>query len=169
MNQIFNIRFKIVYICVFAVFAIAAVAFPSIIYLDAQRVTTIAESDYTYVNDPPFVCEIENYIQTESEITLQGWFAEKGKEITSRKCYIVFKSLDDGTCLQLPTKVVFNNNAKDYFNDGFNYNNAGFSSTVQTNYLQTSNTYLVLILYENDGQMVLFETEQTITVEHLTK
>jgi len=169
MNQIFNIRFKIVYICIFAVFAISAVAFPAIIYLDAQRVTTIVESNYNYIDEPLLVCKIENYIQTKGGITLQGWFAEAGKEIKSRKCYVVLKSLDDGTCLQLPTKVVSNSNAKAYFKDGFNYNDAGFSSTVQTNYLQTNNTYLVLILYENDGQMVLFKTDQTITAGQLTK
>lgn len=168
MNQTFNKNFKFIYVGIFVIFAVIALVLPTLVYLDNQKITIINEKDYNYLDDPSFVCKIENYIQTEKAISLEGWFAKKGKSISWRNCYIVLKNLNDGTCLQLETKAVKENNAKDFFDDGINYDYAGFSTTLQINKLN-NNTYLVLLLFEDNGQMFLFNTEQAITVGQITK
>jgi hypothetical protein len=133
--------------------------------MDNQRVIKINEKDYSYNNSKSFSYKFEDNTQTKTNITLKGWLAEKGKEITRRQCYIVLKNQATGTCLQLPTKSVKENNAKAFFNDGLKYNYAGFSTVVQINKLEPKATYKVLFLNENNGKMELYETDQTVTVE----
>lgn len=157
--------FQILYMCICALFIIAAVVFPLLIYFDNRKVILINENEYTHISSDSCAYAIESYTQAENRISLQGWFAERGVEISRRNCSVVLKDQNDGSCYQLTTKSVTENNAESYFNDGLDYKYAGFLTTAQISKLKTDTSYLIMFLFEKDDEsMVLYETNQTITI-----
>jgi len=168
MKQTFWSKFHIAYLSLFTVIAIIAVAFPAMLYFHAQKVIRITESDYTNTKSETLVCEIQTCHQSKNALVIQGWFAQEGKEIVSRKCYVVLKNTADQSCLQLPTKALEDQAAKTYFHDGLQYAYAGFLSVVQINHFKTDEHFLILLLYDHDGQMCLYDTGKTITIGEFT-
>ncbi|MCI8641964.1 MAG: hypothetical protein HFG79_00545 [Lachnospiraceae bacterium] len=68
---------------------------------------------------------------TENYIELSGWMIRSGESVRDVSIKIIFRNMDTNEYLIIPTTVVERRDVTQYFNDGCNYDNCGYSVKIR--------------------------------------
>ncbi len=96
-------------------------------------------------------------------VKIHGWIAYRGESILTWKLSLLIQN-DDGSCYVVPMAVQERKDVTEAMNDGFNYNNSGFSVTVNKNYIKSDRAHYY-ILYENNDRDMIVDLDEAIREE----
>lgn len=136
-------------------------AFCVLLRWDIGKCAMINPEEYILVQEGiDYYIDEVNY--THNAITIQGWAIKKGENIDVSECYIVLKDTSSGEYMKIPTKIISRGDLTEYFNDGFNYDYSGFFAKVLDKKLNKNSDFDIYILYQNNNEKYLIDTQMSI-------
>ena len=113
------------------------------------------------LDDLAFNLENKSIVDNE-KLLLSGTVYKKKESINSFHTYILLKAeKSDNHFLVLPTSLVKREDISHQYGEGgmYNYNNSGFNATINLNKLDSNKRYEVFVLYMNNDDRALYNTE----------
>ena len=121
--------------------------------IDISEVPAADAGDYEW-----FIDELES--KNGQVYNAEGWVIRKGEDISTFNISLVIANAD-GTAYEVPAERKERLDITEYYGSEFNYDSAGFVSTINAKYIipQESRLYL---LYRNNGRCELLDLDITL-------
>lgn len=131
--------------------------------LKAENIVTSQLSDgYTVCLDQLEYQDDGIYL-TKDMLVVSGWLIKNGESMDNIQLKIVMKNCGTGEYYMLPTTQLQRKDVTELFNDGYNYNNSGFSVRVFQRKIDLQNQrYELMAVYAFNGEAVLIDLEQAV-------
>lgn len=131
--------------------------------IDVHEIEEVNEKAGAIVNIDEASYSIRNY---NDKVSIDGWCVIKGKEIKTISIWVLLKDKESGEFYKIPTTVIKREDVTAFIDDGFNYDNSGFSAKTKKRYLNLNeNTYEIWLLYEINNEKKLIFTGRTLVAE----
>ncbi|CAG9713315.1 conserved hypothetical protein [Clostridium neonatale] len=158
-----DINFRIVNI-IMIITILCTMLFCICVYNDNQKIENISLSNVKY-NEESIEYYIDNVRQSDNTIQIIGWVIKRGESIKRVDTNILLKDLETNEVFKINTRMNKRENLNEAFNDGNNYMYGGFFSKVFKRKLNSNHEYEILILYNNNDNNILINTNQTIKLK----
>lgn len=94
---------------------------------------------------------------------IRGWLYNKGQDISTVQVYVILQDLKDGTYYKIHnTQSLSRKDVTDWFHDGHNYDQSGFSAQIDSRWLIKGRKYKVGIISIINNDVYFAETNQII-------
>lgn len=132
-------------------------------YLKYSQYSTYQLEEQKITDNSFFALDVESMEKRYDVVKINGWIAYRGESISTWKLSLLIQN-DDGSCYVVPMAVQERKDVTEAMNDGFNYNNSGFSVTVNKNYIKSDRAHYY-ILYENNDRDMIVDLDEAIRKE----
>lgn len=132
-------------------------------YLKYSQYSTYQLEEQKITDNSFFALDVESMEERYDVVKIHGWIAYRGESISTWKLSLLIQN-DDGSCYVVPMAVQERKDVTEAMNDGFNYNNSGFSVTVNKNYIKSDRAHYY-ILYENNDRDMIVDLDEAIREE----
>lgn len=132
---------------VLVIFTILIIAVIGIFYWDESKLSYVDISAYAPNDNISYA--VDSCIMEETISSVAGWAAWLGEDVGIVNTEVALKSKSTGTMISIPTQMQQRADVTAAVNDGFHYDNSGFTAYVETKKLDVYDSYEVFILMKN--------------------
>ncbi len=140
-----------------------AFAFALYQYLKYSQYGTYQIDEEKITDNSFFALDIDALEKRYDTVKINGWIAYQGESILTWKLSILIQN-EDGSCYIVPMALQKRTDVTKAMNDGFDYDNSGFSVTINKRYIKSDHAHYY-ILYENNDRNMIVDIDEAIREE----